>query len=183
MSRQFRFYLLPSDIERLAAELRVRYSANFIDTVSSCLAPTQVDSPIRRIIRDSGQEVSSVHCYLVQPTGADIRTWYMQKRKLWAIDEASEVIQFSGCDFDGSVLLVGRFYFQTDLLIDNSIWPKRREFLDWAGKIFRTTKRLLKRSKAMDAYVGEDAARWRQGGGRFATLIRAGGVPFYEVED
>lgn len=104
----------------------------------------------------------------------------MPKRQLWTVNESSEVIQFSGCDYHGDVLEIGRFYFQTDMLMGEAIWRKRPEFLDWADKVFRTTKRLLYRSKAIDAYVGDDALRWQRNGGRFAALRRSDGTYMYE---
>jgi hypothetical protein len=172
MSRQFRFYLLPSDIERLAAELRSRFGAKFIDSVSPSMKPAEIDSCLRK---SEYNRSTDVYCYFIPPTGAEIKMWYMPKRELWAIEESSEVIQFSGCNFDGEVLQSGRFYFQTDVLIADAIWLKRREFLEWADAIFRTTKRLLRYSKAIDAYLGEDATHWRRNGGKFASSIGPGG--------
>jgi hypothetical protein len=164
MSRQFRFYLLPSDIERVVAELRARFGVKVIEADSPKISPVEIDSPVRAA---SLGDATSIYCYLMPPAGADIKTWYMVKRQLWAVDISSEVIQFSGCDYDGNVLLIGRFYFQTDFLDGDSIWRKRPEFLAWAGKIFRWTKKFLHWSKELQAYVGEDAMRWKQNGGRF----------------
>src|ERR1700752_3988288 len=115
MSKQFRMYLLPSDIEHIVTQLRAQFDARIIDTVSKATVPTEIDSPIRRFRSDQRpQGFSSVHCYLMPPAGgADIRMWYMQERKMWGIKDCSEVIQFSGCGYDGTVLEVGRFYFQT----------------------------------------------------------------------
>ena len=55
----------------------------------------------------------------------------------------SEVIEFRGCEFDGSVLVRGRFYFQNDFLLDGMIAPKRTEFLTWADRVFRLAKKSL----------------------------------------
>jgi hypothetical protein len=105
------------------------------------------------------------------PAGAGIRMWYMKEREMWGIEDCSKVIQFSGCEYDGTILEVGRCYFQTDMLIGDSIWPKRIEFVEWADKVFRATKRMLTRSKSLDAYVGADAAKWEKDGGRFESFI------------
>jgi hypothetical protein len=170
MSKQFRFYLLPSDIEHVVAELRAQFDVRIIETVSDVTSPIEIDSPIRRsksIKRPQG--FSSVYCYLIPCTGAEIKMWYMTERKMWCVKDCSEVIQFAGCEYDGAVLEIGRFYYQTDMLIGDSIWPKRREFIEWADKVFRTTKRMLARSAALNAYVGPAAAKWEKEGGQFVS--------------
>ena len=179
VSRQFRFYMLKSDIERLIAELRVQHGAKVIEAVSVNLPPIEIDSLFRNSEYDNS---TSVYCYLMAPTGARISSVFMVRRQLWAVDDGSEVIEFSGCDFNGSVLMIGRFYFQTDFLSGESIWPKRPEFLDWAGKLFRTTKRSLRWSKTMRAYIGGDALSWKQNGGRFASFRGPGDKFIYEDE-
>jgi hypothetical protein len=90
---------------------------------------------------------------------------YRPKQQQWGVATESEVIEFSGCDYDGATLRIGRFYFQTDQLIGDSIWKKRDEFLKWGDRVFRRTKRLLEYSNALDAYFGEDAAAWQRAGG------------------
>jgi hypothetical protein len=171
MSRQFPFYLLPSDIEGLTAELRSKFGARVIDTVSPSMTPLEIGSAVRK---EENRDATRVRCYIAPPSGAEIKTWYMEKRQLWAVDTSSEVIEFSGCDFTEGVLLIGRFYFETDMLIGDSIWRKRPEFLAWADKVFRFTKHSLFWSKPMMAYVGEDALRWRKAGGKFASFFANG---------
>ena len=80
------------------------------------------------------------------------------------------MIDFSGCDFDGSVLVRGRFYCQTDYLKGQEIAKKRPEFLQWVERVFRVAKGSLHRSKELDAYVGSDAMAWEKAGGRFVSL-------------
>ena len=107
---------------------------------------------------------------------------FIRNLSRWNIDTASEVVEFSGCEFDGQVLVRGRFYFENDLLIDDTLAPKRKGFLNWADTVFRLTKRSLTRSKTFDAYVGENAEKWRQKGGRFAWSANSKRGPIYEVE-
>lgn len=177
MSRQFRVYLLPSDIERLTAELRSRFGVKLIAATAPSMTPVEIDSYLRTAEYDGS---TYVDCYLVPSSGAEIKMSYIPKRQLWSVNESSEAIQFSGCDYHGEVLEIGRFYFQTDMLIGDALWPKRPEFLQWGDQLFRTTKRLLYRDKAMDVYVGEDALQWRQRGGRFAALRRGDGSYLFE---
>lgn len=101
----------------------------------------------------------------------------------WKVEIESEAIEISGCEFDGSVLLGGRFYFKNDILLNGMIVPKRKEFLIWADKVFRSAKKSLARSKTLDAYVGEEAARWRQSGGRFAWLATPDRGLIYTKDD
>lgn len=172
MGRQFRFYLLPSDIDRVLAELRGSLPMRLIGDVSACLQPMEIQSPFERVDPKQKSRIpSSVYCYLISSDEPDVRMWYMCKRQLWAVDdERSEVMEFSGCDFSGTVLDIGRFYYRADMLLDMSIWPKRAEFVSWAEKVFRTTKRMLKYSPNLAAYVGEDAAKWKREGGMFGSI-------------
>ena len=177
MGRQFRFYLLPSDIERMAEDLRVRFGARFLDATSPAMIPAECES----LVRTFGTNTASIDCYFTMP-GSEIKTRYNSARKLWFVDLEPEVIEFSGCYFHGDVLQPGRFYFQTDFVMGNELWKKRPEFLKWADRVFRETKKLLEYSSGMMAYVGGDAKRWRQSGGRFASLRRADGTCLYETE-
>ena len=184
MSRQFRFFLLPSDIEALVAELRTRVSLKIIQERTPTSETVELETPIHKGVawlRNS--DAMSVRCYLIPPIGAEVRVKFIAKQSYWLVDEEhSEVIEFSGCDFDGETLMIGRFYFQTDMLIGDTIWPKRPEFLKWADRIFRTMKKPLRYSKSMEAYVGKDADEWRKSGGCFAHFIRANGEPIYSLE-
>src|SRR5271169_3733269 len=105
MSRQFSFYLLPSDIERLSIELRGRFGAKFFDAATPSMTPVELGA----LVRKSENGVTSVDCYIVPPQDADIKAKFIEARNLWCVDVSSEVIEFSGCHFDGQVLLRGRF--------------------------------------------------------------------------
>jgi len=107
---------------------------------------------------------------------------FIAKQNHWIIDTDSEVIEFSGCDFDGNVLLIGRFYFQNDVLIGDGIWSKRAEFLRWAGQIFRVTKETMRYSTPLEAYVGKDAEQWWRNGGKFTAAMWPGRQPVFEEE-
>jgi hypothetical protein len=171
MSKQCRFYLLPSDIERLVAELRSRVGLKIISRRSLTLRPTELDSPFSEYVSQATKrKFLRVNCYLMPQTEAEIKMEHLTKQGQWAISVSSEVVEFSGCDYDGQTLSVGRFYFQNDQLIGDALWPKREEFLQWADRAFQTTKKLLERSKTLNAYVGTDAAVWERNGGRFQAL-------------
>jgi hypothetical protein len=159
MSRQFRVFLMPSDVESLFAELRAKCSLKLLLGHAPTSTPVEIASPIHS------------QCFLTTPSGADIRLWYAGDRAEWILHDQSETIEFSGCAFDGSSLADGRFYFHTDKLFGDVIVRHRPEFLGWADKIFRTTKKHLVRSKALDAYLGPEAAQWWRNGGRLVFWL------------
>lgn len=184
MSRQFRFFLLPSDAEALIADLRDRIGLKLIDSKSSGPEPVSIESPMHSgASRRDGKIAVSAYCYLAAATGADVKMRYIAKQGYWLVDEeGSEVIQFSGLDCDGEVLIQGRFYFRSDFLFEDTIWPRRREFLEWADRVFHRAKQSLSYSKALDAYVGRDAEVWRMNGGRFAWMRLSGREPQWVME-
>lgn len=179
MSKQFQVYLLPSDIDLLIAELRRRVGVTILQEASGSSKPVELDSPLRNwSSRIRSKDSVSVRCYLA-PDDAVLRMSYSPKQANWQIDHTSEVIEFSGCDSGADILVVGRLYFQSDILLKGTIWPKREEFTNWADKVFRTTKRLLHRSKDLDAYVGNGAEEFRKNGGRFVSLFKEDGEAVY----
>jgi hypothetical protein len=108
---------------------------------------------------------------------------FIAEQNYWIIDTDSEVIEFSGCDFDGDgVLVSGRFYFQNDVLIGDGIWSKRSEFLKWASRVFRVAKGTMRYSKPLEAYVGKDAELWWRNGGKFAAAVWPGREPAFEKD-
>jgi hypothetical protein len=179
MSKQFQLYLTPSDAVALVRELRDRFGARLIGKKSSTSDPVQLESPLsaESIFEASG--ATSIYCY-VAPTNGRIITEYYPRLGVWLTQTSSEAIEFSGCDFDGKTLRVGRFYFQTDDLVDGRIVKKPAEFLQWADRVFRYAKKVLKRDPEfgpLGAYIGKEALIFRESGGRFADSIEATGVP------
>jgi hypothetical protein len=179
MSKQFQLFLIPSDAMTLVEELRSRFGARVLDKNSPTGDPVEMRSPVEYESIFGGSGATSIRCYLAPANGRIVANYY-PTLGLWLIQTSSEAIEFSGCDFDGKTLLVGRFYFQADDLVDGRIVKKRTEFLDWADKVFRYTKKALKRDRELmeplGAYVGKDALIFRESGGRFAESIRAAGV-------
>ena len=181
MSKQFHLYLLPTDVDSLIDTVRTQLGVSLIQSWSPGLTPVSLESAMQK----GGAELKTANvradCYL-SLRGAEIKMKFIRNRSLWIIDTDSEAIEFRGCEFDGKVLVRGRFYFQTDVLMDGLIVPKRKDFLIWADKVFRLAKKSLLRSKALDAYVGECAEKWRQKGGRFAWAANNVRGPIYEAE-
>ena len=180
MSKQFEVYLLPVDIENVVAELRQHVGIKIVRAFSPTLNPIEANSAIEKEpLNDQIGERLLVNCYLIPPQRAEIRMRYVEARSQWSLRLESEAVEFSGCEFDGKVLVRGRFYFQNDILVGDTIAPKHQEFLEWADRVFRTTKKLLHRSKELDAYVGPEAETWRRQGGKFASLVVPERGPIY----
>ncbi len=180
MSKQFQLFLTPSDAVALVEEFRARFGARVLSEKSSTSDPVELESPLRHESIFSADGATSIRCYLA-PANGHIITKYYPTLRLWLLDDwDSEAIEFSGCDFDGKTLLRGRFYFKTDDLVDRRIVKKRAEFLQWADKVFRYTKKALKRDRELmeplGAYVGKEALIFRESGGKFADSIEAAGV-------
>jgi hypothetical protein len=184
MSRQCRFFLLPSDAETLVADLRDRIGLKLIDAKSSGPEPVEIDSPMHSVAsRQDGKTRLSAYCYITAATDANVKLRYIAQQGYWLVhEERSEVIQFHGLEYDGEIMLVGRFYFQNDFLLGDAIWPKRDQFHRWADRIFRRAKATLAYSKGLDAYIGPDAEAWRAHGGRFAWMWISGQEPRFAVE-
>jgi hypothetical protein len=179
MSRQVHIYLLPADVESLVNMLRERVGISLIQPWSPGPQIVPLPSAILNDSMELGKGSVRVDCYLVQPEAADIRLRFVPGRSRWHVDVESEVVEFSGCEFDKTVLLRGRLYFQKDFLVGDNIVPKRREFLRWADQVFRLTRQSLYRSKVLDAYLGEAAKEWAQQGGRFAWTATPERGPIY----
>jgi hypothetical protein len=179
MSKQFQLFLTPSDAVALVEELRAHFGARVLGKKSFTRDPVEMKSPIEHESIFSASGATSIHCYLAPAKGRIIANYYPTLR-LWSTQPSSEAIEFSGCDFDGKTLRVGRLYFQTDDLVDGRILKKRAEFLQWADRVFRYTKKALKRDRELmaplGAYVGKEALIFRENGGKFAESLRAAGV-------
>jgi hypothetical protein len=184
MSKQFRVFIVPADIQSILDLLPSEVGLRVIEERAPSSKPIEVESPVgKRATWIKERDYVSVRCYLVPDKGADIKMRYIPQQSHWIVhSEGAEGIEFSGCGYDGKTLVEGRFYFQNDMLIDDTIWPKRREFVDWADKVFRIAKKQLHWSKELDAYIGNNAEQFRKSGGKFATRIRPDGEPAY-VDD
>ncbi len=181
MSKQFYVYLLPADAESLVHTLKSRLEVSLIQPSSSGPFPVKLESPVCKgalMLKKGGVRVD---CFITRKD-ADIKMRFVPALSRWSVQGESEVIEFQGCEFDGSVLVRGRLYFQSDFLLQDMIAPQRTEFLIWADNVFRLAKKSLRRSKTLDAYVGEHAEKWKQEGGRFAWMVTPERGPIFEAE-
>lgn len=181
MSKQFYVYLLPEDVDSLVSTLKSRLDVYLVQPASPGPFPVELESPICKSAMMLREGSVGVDCYII-PKNADIKMRFVPKLSHWNVEGDSEAIGFRGCEFDGSVLVRGRFYLQNDFLVGDMIAPKRQDFLGWADRVFRLAKKSLHRSKALDAYVGDHAEKWRREGGKFAWMVTPERGPIYESE-
>jgi hypothetical protein len=181
VSKQFYVYLLPADVDTLVHKLNARLGASLIHPSSSGPFPVELESPVckRALLLEEG--AVRVECFITRKN-AEIKMRFVPTFSHWSVQGESEVIEFQGCEFDGNILVRGRFYFQKDFLFGDMIAPKRPDFLSWADKVFRLAKKSLRRSKTLDAYVGKHAEKWKQEGGRFAWMVTPERGPIFERE-
>lgn len=177
MSRQFDVFILPSDANSLVEGIRSRFGLQVSRRYSrSLLEQVEITSPVlvdSLWLKSTG--ATSIECCLT-PLGGRIERRYYEKPNHWVVDSYSEMMEFSGCDFDGWTLMVGRFYYET-AFVRNLEWVKKGPgFLKWADAVFRYTKKTLRRDKQLDAYVGKDADAFRQAGGVFTRDAARGPV-------
>ena len=176
MSRQFDAYVLPSDAISLVEELKIRFGVRVLKERSPKIVPIELPSPVQATstwLRTGGS--TSIRCYLVSQDGRIINH-YCEGPNDWIVEPMSEAIEFSGCDHDGWTLFVGRFYFQTDF-VESGKWVKKSpRFVTWADSVFRYTKRVLRRDRELNAYVGKDATVFREAGGIFTRDLPMGPV-------
>lgn len=175
MGRQFQLYLLPSDAIALVDRLREKFDAKVFANYRYEHEQFETTSPIRENpARGSKPASTSVSCYLAPPFSKIERNYY-PKPNWWVIDSDSEGVEFTGCEFDGSTLIRGRLYYQTNVVRDLQYVSKSSQFIKWAEAVYRDTKRFLHYEKRIDAYVGKGALAFRETGGQFASLTRADG--------
>jgi hypothetical protein len=181
MSKQFHVYLLPADVVSLIEKLSAQFDISLIDPLSSRPSPVLLETPIRQDALLLKGDAVRVDCYIASKN-ADIKMRFSPGLSRWIVQPESEVIEFRGCEFDGNVLVRGRFYLQNDFLVSDMIAAKHGTFLDWANRIFRLTKKSLYRSSTLDAYIGVQASKWRKEGGRFAWMATPERGPMFETE-
>lgn len=173
MGKQFRVYLLPSDVTKLLDALRASNDLLLLGRESENSSPRVLESPL---VTEAG--ITRADCLLVADPSMSI-SMDRTKRGVWSIDTlVSEVIEFNACYCDGKTIKQGRLYYNEGFYNDTHVWQEKSlKFLRWAGAIFRVAKRFLIKMDEMTAYSGEDAARWRRDGGIFIAYAVKGSQP------
>jgi len=172
MGRQFRIYVLPADVDALVDDLQRSTGARFFLDKSQTAEPREVSADtVSRSAQVHDGLMGYERCYLASREGAPPAMRHIATQGYWLVDTDSESIEFDGCRYGDDLLIEGRFYYQTDLLTlaGDAIVPKSDDFVRWAERVFRRAKKMLTWDAEVQAYVGDEAARWAQSGGRFST--------------
>jgi hypothetical protein len=107
----------------------------------------------------------------VAPPFGHIERSYCPKPDWWVIDSDSEGIEFSSCRFSETAVAIGRFWYETNVVRNLQLVPKSSEFVKWAYAVYRYVKKSLHYDRGIDAYLGKEAARFREKGGRLVQDI------------
>jgi hypothetical protein len=166
MGRQFRIYLLPSDVARLVEILRHDVGLRLLASRSPRPEPIETESPVQT---DSG--FTRVDCLLAPDYAISAKLDHLAKQNFWSVNTLfSEVVEFSGCHFNEKTLKSGRLFYDKGFYRDEQWQEKSPRFLKWAEIVFKTAKKSIKRVPSLDAYIGEDAERWHSAGGLLVAL-------------
>ena len=175
MGRQFRFFILPSDANALVEQLRTRFKSKLLVENSRECELFELDLPYKTNAQKHLQPVCKPPGYYLAPPSSIIIRDYHPKPNRWIVDSDSEAVEFSDCVLNGNILIIGRLWYQPNIVRNGKFVTKSSEFLRWAEAVYRYAKKLLQYDSKIDAYVGEEAARFRQQGGQFAHFIRPDG--------
>jgi len=173
MGKQFQVYLLPTDAVNLVAHLKNKIDMRLLSSRSDGPQPVEIETPVR-----SQGGFSRADCLLVPNISAEIKMDHIEAQAYWNVDMLfSEVIEFSGCHFDGNTLKRGRLFYDPGFYRNERWQEKSAYFLKWADSVFRHAKKFLKRLPDLEAYLGADAELWRARGGVFVALAVKGQPP------
>lgn len=170
MGKQFQTYLLPEDASALLAEVRKSVDLRILASHSddSCPHETPV---VSKIVGG----FSRIDCCLAPTFESRIEMQHIEAQHRWDVDSmVSDVIEFSGCHFDGKTLKRGRMFFDTGFYSEDGWEDKSVKFRNWANKLFRVSKKSLVFSKTLNAYIGTAANLWIQGGGTIVPVSFGG---------
>lgn len=158
MGRQITLYLLPSDTSLFEESLKKSLDISFFEYES----PSSRPRPVASLGIPSMGE-SWLIIYLTLPNQAkNIVCEKVPSQGYWTIDSLrSPVVEFSRCYFNGKVLREGRLFYDSGYYDDSGTWvEKPKDFLEWADKLFRITKKVLKKIPNKQEYAGQDALAW-----------------------
>jgi hypothetical protein len=160
---------------KLVAVLRSRFEAKLLVDYSPERDLVEVERPFQVAESGTMEPVSLLSRYYLAPSINRLARNYYPKPNWWVIDSDSEGIEFSACKVDGAALIIGRVWYQKDVVKNLQFVPKSTEFLNWAEAMFRYIKKALRYESEIYAYVGAEALKFRESGGQFGSGIRPDG--------
>ncbi len=177
MGRQISFFATPKDLSGVEAEVRRSRPLLLLTALSESPEPGIVEG---MCVNAMGRE--SLRLYMVRPSDKlAVVTRQLRSGRGWAVDEPrSPVVELDRSYFDGERLSKGRVYYEPGYYSSERQWiEKSPAFIKWADGIFRTVRKVLLRDAGLNAYLGKEAADWRERTGAQQTrmqdaLVRGG---------
>jgi len=158
MGRQMTIYLLPSDTSLIEESLKATLDICFFEYESPRSRPKVAKS---LTVPNMGESWLTI--YLApQSQLENIVCEKVPSKGYWTIDSLrSPVVEFSRCYFNGRILKEGRLFYDTGYYDESGKWvDKSEDFLKWAERLFRITKKILNKSPDNQAYIGPNALIW-----------------------
>jgi hypothetical protein len=159
----------------LVEQLQKRFEARLLLDYSPSFELFEINSPFGGDEAGELESLSSHTRYYLAPPFGHIDRRYCPKPDWWVIDSDSEGIEFSDCIKNDNTLLIGRFWYQPNVVRDSRFVSKSDQFLKWAEAVYRHSKKALTYDPKIYTYVGKGAMGFREGGGQFAHFIRSDG--------
>lgn len=156
MGRQANFFLLPSDLVALEAEIARIGPFTVLHSRST-------SKEVRRLSALDPAKANEdwLHLFLVRPDDLEqVVVQHVPAQGYWTVDPlTSPVVEFQRCFFDGKVLRRGRVYVVENYYDSNGVLVQKPvPFKEWARAVLGVVRRKLHRQGP--DYIGADAKRW-----------------------
>jgi hypothetical protein len=153
MGRQVSFVLTWEDSEALFLEFRTRLDFVIIHSRTAKDEPRILDTPH---CNENGRYW--LYLFLTQPHRiSEVIMRKVAKQDYWTIDDLrSPVVEFTHSFTDATRIRVGRLWYESTYYGENGeLVTKPKDFLDWADRILKITRRTL--TKDGNYYFGKEA--------------------------
>ncbi len=175
MGRQINFFLHPED--------QPLFDIFFKDFGDLLILPYYHHSNKVSIISDTivgDHRKEGIRVYLIRKKDfKSIKLKYIQKFDYWLVDDNSPILHFDRCILRDNKILKGRLYYQPRYADKKNWFDKPEDFVLWADKIIKNTRRkLIKHKHTIGAYtyteyLGQNAIAWMKNNN--AEIGAAGG--------
>jgi hypothetical protein len=155
VGRQIQLYLTPADLADFETSLRSRIEFVALEYRSN--APRPSVTPTFQVA-EMGKTWLTL--FLARPADLDALEFHeVPAQKYWTLDVLKQpVVEFSRPYFNGTLIRRGRLYYETGDYDSHGSWvDKPKPFLEWAEKLFRAARKVLRRNAELDAYLGREA--------------------------
>jgi hypothetical protein len=140
MGRQFSYYCLAEDLERIQAQVFEPANGQLVahEKVNGSHTPVSVD---RFALSSEQMGKQSVFLYLLPPKELQREV----RNGPWIDSTKSHLIEVGRCFTDGRIIRSARFWYEVRYFEGEEQRVKPAEFVSWAEGIFRSTKKTLAR--------------------------------------